>query len=147
MTPSLRILFSSLVVSFLLSCGGGGSSDAGAAGATGGGDAGGSSTPTDDGSAGNDSEPSGDINTAAGGTIGSVTPPLSAMDFANQFSAPSNRPAAPPNTIAYVRSGSSGASLRLVNSDGNDDRAIFSTPPNRFIGDLSWRPDNTEIAF
>ena len=69
------------------------------------------------------------------------------MDFDNQFSAPPERQAAPSNTIAYVRSGSSGDSLHLINANANGDRVIFAAPPNTFIGELSWRPDNTEIAF
>ena len=92
--------------------------------------------------------PTGDINTPAGGTIGSVTTPLSAQQFANQFSAPPGRPSAPPNTIAYIKNGANGPNLRLINANGTNDRSLTTLPSTtRYAGDLSWRPDGTEVSF
>ena len=104
--------------------------------------------------------PTGRINTPAGGTIGSVTAPLSVVQFAAQFSAPLGRPAAPPDTIAYMVRGESELSIRLIDSNGNNDRPVISIRPEPssasapnalfdtvIFDELRWRPDGTEIAF
>ena len=95
--------------------------------------------------AGSDPVPTGDANDEQ--TIGSLTEPLSALAFDNQFSAPRDRQAVTSETIAYVRSDAAGVSLRLIEADGNGDRTLFTAAPDTYIGDLFWRPDNTEIAF
>ena len=72
--------------------------------------------------------PDGNVNTPQGGTIGFVTARLTDQQFAHQFSAPANRPAAPPDTIAYIVSNSTEISLRLIGSDGRNDRQILTLP-------------------
>ncbi len=56
---------------------------------------------------------------------------------------------ADPGTIAYVRAGNQ---IRLIEPDGSNDRAIWSTPAGDAaapftITSLDWRPDAGELAF
>ena len=122
-------VFPVLIMLGLMSCGGGGGS--------------GSSTGSPTG-----------YNTAGGGPIGQITGALSQQEFDNQFSAPPNRQTINASSIAYVRPGANGASLRIIGADGNGDREILSLSGDQTadgqvvsINHLAWRPDNTEIAF
>jgi len=57
------------------------------------------------------------------------------------------------STIAYISSSTGNQEIRLVSSDGTDDRLLWSVPDGVASGDgigltpLSWHPDATEIAF
>ena len=141
----------------LSSCGGGGNDNAGDSDAV--------SITTDDSiaSGATDSNgisggailtpPSGDANSPEGGTFGSVRSPLSVSDFANQFSAPPNRQAAGIDTIAFTTSavGVPSKTIRLIQSDGSQDRQLFTAPDDvsdsAAVGGPVWRPDGTELAF
>ncbi len=64
---------------------------------------------------------------------------------------PANRTPVADDTIAYVSSSRNRRSIRLIQSDGGNDRLLWTTPDNQLIsptiGSLAWRPDRTELAF
>jgi TolB protein len=53
----------------------------------------------------------------------------------------------PTSAIAYIRNGTE---IRLIDSDGRNDRRIWTHPdikPELGLYDLAWRPDGKELAF
>ncbi len=75
-------------------------------------------------------------------------PPASGDDGLNP---PANRTPVARDTIAYVSSSLNKKSIRLIQSDGSNDRLLWTVPDNQFIspriGSLVWRPDGTELLF
>ena len=58
-----------------------------------------------------------------------------------------NVPAQERAKIAYIRNGSE---IRLIDSNGNNDRQLWTHPDAKEplgLFDLAWRPDGNELAF
>lgn len=74
------------------------------------------------------------ISATGGGKTGSTTVTITSTSVTTSAA------------LAYAR----GGQIRLVNADGSNDRAVWTTPApgNGYaVSGLSWKPDGTEIAF
>ena len=101
---------------------------------------------------GNDSAEKTETNGTSGeqspsGTSGEQSP----SGTSGGLSPPANRTQIADDTVAYISSSRDRKSIRVIQSDGGNDRLLWTAPENPLIspviGSLAWRPDGTELAF
>ncbi len=133
----------------VLGCGGGGGDSSG--GDSSGGDSSGGDSSGDDSSGGDSSGDDSSGDDSSGDDSGggdTARPPVTSTEGLNS---PENTSSVAANTIAYISSSRKRNSIRLIQSDGSNDKLLWTAPENLLIspqiGTLAWRPDGTELAF